>query len=247
MVKCEYTLVQLSDPHFGEMGYQSEKIQTAIEEVNDLSPNLVVTTGDLTGDGLTRQFELAHSALKQLKPKVLTIMGNHDARNLGYVCFEKYFGKRIVKYEDNNIFMLGVDSSQPDIDTGHIGRTFQGHIHRTLVNAPKDKIKIFALHHHLVPVPRSGREQDILVDAGDILKMLVEDGVQVILCGHRHVSWTWEIEGMIIIHAGTMGSQRTRGMPTQSYNIIKIVDDTLSITLRLIGEKDIKLRTFKLK
>jgi 3',5'-cyclic AMP phosphodiesterase CpdA len=69
----KYNIAQFSDPHFGEMGYQSDKIQTTIKEVDDLSPNLVVTTGDLTGDGLTRQFELAHSALKQLKPSVLTM------------------------------------------------------------------------------------------------------------------------------------------------------------------------------
>jgi 3',5'-cyclic AMP phosphodiesterase CpdA len=247
LVSEGYVIAHISDPHFGEPGFQKEKIQTAINEINDLSPNIVVVTGDLTSDGLTSDFELAYSALSQLKPKTLTIMGNHDSRNVGYSIFEKYFGERMVTYEDDKVFLLGVDSTQPDIDEGHIGRTFQSYIHQTLVNAPKDRIKIFALHHHLVPVPMAGRERDVLVDAGDILKMLVEDGVKVILCGHRHVSWTWGIEGMLIVHSGTMGSQRTRGMPTQSYTVLRMVDDKLTVILRLIGRRDVKLRTFVLK
>ncbi len=242
----EYVIAHLSDIHFGEKGFRRGKVEACVEEVNELSPNLVVVTGDLTSDGLPEEFGGAKELIDGLEPKTIVIMGNHDAMNVGYNHFENYFGERMVRYEDDKIFLVAVDSSQPDIDEGHIGREFQGYIHNLLSNAPRRKMRVFVLHHHLVPVPNAGRERDILVDAGEILRMLVEDETHLALCGHRHVSWIWRIEGSTIVHAGTVGSRRTRGMISQNYSIIRMKEDSLSVALKLIDGKEQPMRTFKL-
>ncbi len=238
----EYTIAHISDIHVGENGFREDKFLDCIREVNDLSPDLTVITGDLTYLGLPNEFERAKELIDRLDKRPLVVMGNHDARNVGYNFFEEYFGERMVSYEDDVIFLLGVDSTQPDVDEGHIGREFRSYIHKTLFNAPKDKIRIFMLHHHLVPVPMAGRERDILVDAGEILKILTEDGVDLVFCGHRHIPWVWRIEDMHIIHSGTVGSPRTRGLRDQSYVIARISDDKLSVSLKLIGQPERKLR-----
>ncbi len=31
--------------------------------------------------------------------------------------------------------------------------------------------KIITFHHHLLPIPQTGRERNILLDAGDLLKV----------------------------------------------------------------------------
>jgi Icc protein len=242
----EYVIAHLSDMHVGEKGFRRGKVQACVREVNELSPNLVVVTGDLTSDGLPEEFRGAKELIDGLEPKTIVIMGNHDSRNVGYNYFEDYFGERMVRYEDDKIFLFAVDSTQPDIDEGHIGREFQGYIHNILSNAPKRKIRAFMLHHHLVPVPNAGRERDILVDAGDVLRMLVEDEAHLVLCGHRHVSWIWEIEGLTIVHAGTVGSRRTRGMISQNYSILRITEDRLSVVLKVIDREEKPMRTFKL-
>jgi len=235
-------IAHISDIHVGEYGFRKNKLLKCIQEVNELSPNLTVITGDLTFGGLPNEFEGAKKLVDRLELKPLVVMGNHDAKNVGDQLFEEHFGERMVEYEDDAVFLVGVDSTQPDVDEGHIGREFQNYIHETFSNAPKSKIKIFMLHHHLVPVPMAGRERDILVDAGDILKMLIEDGVDVVLCGHRHVPWVWRIENIDIIHSGTAGSPRTRGLRDQSYIIARISDDKLSVSLKPIGQPEEALR-----
>jgi len=87
--------------------------------------------------------------------------------------------------------------------------------------------------------------EDILIDAGDVLKMLIEDRVELILSGHRHVSWIWEIEHTVIVHAGTVGSPRTRGMPNQNYSIIRIGEENISVGLKMIGEAEKKVRSIR--
>lgn len=241
-----YIIAHLSDIHVGELNFRREAVLKCIEEINELSPSLTIITGDLTNDGLNEQFEEAKNLLDMFEVKPLTIMGNHDARNMGYSVFETFFGKRMVKYEDEHLFLLGVDSSQPDVDEGHIGRVFQENIRNILSKVSREKIKVFALHHHLVPVPRAGRERDIVTDAGDVLKMLIQNDINIVLCGHRHVPWVWRMENVIITHAGTAGSPRLVGLADNSYLLTRIIDNTLSVSLKLIGKKEKTLRKFQL-
>ena len=241
----EYVIAHLSDIHVGETGFKKEKVLECIREVNKLSADTVIITGDLTWGGLPEEFSQARDLIDKLKPEPLIIMGNHDARNVGYRAFEEYFGERMAVHEDDRIFLIGIDSSTPDIDEGHIGRVFLKSIHESIVSAPKEKVKIFALHHHLIPIPNAGRERNILIDAGDTLKMLIEDDVKIVLSGHRHVSWTWEIENAVIVHAGTIGSPRIRGMAGQNYSVIRINPENISVSLKLIGEPEKKVRSIK--
>jgi len=106
-------------------------------------------------------------------------------------------------------------------------------------------MKIFALHHHLVPVPNAGRERNILVDAGDTLKMLIDCGTELMLSVHRQISWTWKIENMAVIHLEIIGSPRIRGMAGQNYSVIRISDERISISLKLIGEPERKKGNIK--
>ena len=43
------------------------------------------------------------------------------------------------------------------------------------------------LHHHLLPVPGTGRERNIVYDAGDAIECLQRAGVDLVLSGHKHV------------------------------------------------------------
>jgi Icc protein len=242
----DYVIAHLSDLHVGEEGFRSESVKKCIEEVNQLHPDITVMTGDLTHNGLNEEFEKARELIDMFEEEPIVIMGNHDARNVGYNTFEQYFGKRMVRYEDDKIFLLGIDSTQPDIDEGHIGRIFQENIHTILSQVPQDKTRFFALHHHLVPVPNAGRERDIVTDAGDVLKMLISDKVKVILCGHRHVPWVWNLEELIIAHAGTLGSPRLVGMPNNSYLITRIREDTLQVCLKILSKSEKTIKTVNL-
>ena len=50
------------------------------------------------------------------------IPGNHDSRNVGYVHFEDMFGARNSVLRVAGVTVVAVDSTEPDLDHGQIGR-----------------------------------------------------------------------------------------------------------------------------
>ena len=234
MVKkmAKYRLVQISDLHIGESGCRRDMLVTAIDEINKMKPNLIMVCGDLTWNGIREQFQEAHDMLQNLEAPIVYTMGNHDASNVGYLFFEELFGPRFIEHQDDMIFLMAVDSSEPDLDTGHIGREGRNFIDKAYSKVDDSLLKVFALHHHLVPIPRSGRERDSMVDAGDMLELLMHKGVSLILSGHRHYPWVWRLENMVLSYSGTCGSPRLRGSPCQNYNIITIGKNTIEISTK---------------
>jgi len=47
-----------------------------------------VVTGDLTEKGLLEEFEGVAELLKGINSKTICLMGNHDARNVGFMHFQ---------------------------------------------------------------------------------------------------------------------------------------------------------------
>jgi 3',5'-cyclic-AMP phosphodiesterase len=127
----------------------------------------------------------------------------------------------------SGIRIVGVGSSEPDLNEGMVGR---GHYEwiREQFAAPAD-LKIFVLHHHLIPIPGTGRERSTVMDAGDILEVLVHAGAHVVLSGHKHVPYVWRLEDMYLTSAGTCSSLRVRGHTKPCYNVLEIDGGTVTI------------------
>jgi len=71
-------LVQISDIHCGPM-FRKEILRAAIREINEMRPDVVLITGDLTENGLMSEFNTASKELKRLQSKkIIYISGNHD-------------------------------------------------------------------------------------------------------------------------------------------------------------------------
>ena len=102
---------------------------------------------------------------------------------------------------------------------------------RDFFNRAKDKVKIFALHHHLIAVPHTGREFNVVEDAGDVLGVLNSAGRSMVLNGHRHVPWMWRLGDMVLYNTGTLLSRRVRGANTQVHTRISLSADQVSFTL----------------
>src|SRR3954470_11036116 len=85
-------IIQISDLHIGGL-FKQDAFDTLVDEINnDLKPDVLIESGDLTDDGLVFQFEKARDELKKLKCDNLIIFpGNHDYRHTGYLLFKEYF------------------------------------------------------------------------------------------------------------------------------------------------------------
>jgi 3',5'-cyclic AMP phosphodiesterase CpdA len=231
-------IAQLSDAHVGGGRYREELLRTAIEEVNGVEPDLVVIAGDLTDDGYPDQYPLAADELSALACRqIVRVPGNHDARNVGYLRFEDAFGARDSRLRldcgGQNVSLVAVDSSKPDLDEGEIGREHYRWIEEGF--AGEADLRVFVCHHHLVPVPGTGRERNQVLDAGDVLSLLRQSGVDLVLSGHRHVPYVWPIAGMLLVHSGTVSTLRTRGFPHPAYNLVTVEDGRIVVELCVPG------------
>jgi 3',5'-cyclic AMP phosphodiesterase CpdA len=231
-------IAQLSDIHIGGARYHEELLRSAIEEVNDSQPDLVVLAGDLTDEGYPDQYGLAREALSGFAcPRLVAVPGNHDARHVGYLQFEEAFGSRDsqVRFEAAGLSasVVAVDSSKPDLDEGEIGREHYGWIEEGFAAAAD--VRVFVCHHHLVPIPGTGRERNQVLDAGDVLALLCRAGVDLVLAGHRHVPYVWPVAGILLVHSGTASTLRTRAFTEPAYNLIRIEQQAIAVELRVPG------------
>lgn len=241
-------IVQMSDIHTGSGLFRPDFMQAAIEETNALRPDLVAVAGDLTMEGYRWEFEEAKDYLDQLEcPHVVIVPGNHDALNVGYRHFEEIFGVRervlTVSTDIGEAKVVALDSTKPDLSEGEVGREHYAWIDSEFRGWDRGP-KILILHHHILAVPGTGRDTNILRDAGDVMAILRDLEVDLVLAGHRHVPYVWSISGVRVIHSGTVSSMRVRGMMPPSYNLIELDSESVRITLREPGGGEEPLASF---
>jgi Icc protein len=216
-----FRIVQLSDLHCGQQFFLPQHLERAIAEVNEMEPDVVVISGDLTSHGFKDEYVLARDYLNRVDCDAMVVIpGNHDSRNVGYVHFEELFGNRNSVLNVGRATIVAVDSSEPDLDNGQVGRGRYRMIEEAFAGAPD--LRVFVLHHHLLPVPGTGRERNIVNDAGDTLECLQRAGVDLVLAGHKHVPYAWRLEDLFVVNAGTVSSSRLRGKGRPCYNVAEV-------------------------
>ena len=223
-----FTIAQLSDIHCGGPDFVPNLMERAVAEINELDPDIVICSGDLTTFGFKHEYAMAKGYLDQIACDAFVVIpGNHDSRNVGYVHFEDMFGERNSVLRLGGVTVVAVDSTEPDLDHGQIGRGRYRWIEEQF--AGDADLRIFVLHHHLLPVPGTGRERNVVYDAGDCIECLQRAGVDLVLSGHKHVPYAWRLENMFILNAGTVSSLRLRGNTRPCYNVIEMVDRHVTI------------------
>ena len=233
-------IVQMSDIHVGSGLFRPELLSAAMQETNELAPDLVAVVGDLTTEGYRWEFEEAKGYLDRIEcENVIVTMGNHDARSVGYRHFEEFFGMRegatTIPVPEGEAKVVALDSTKPDLDEGEVGREHYAWLDSEFRGWDKGP-KILLVHHHILAVPGTGRDVNNLRDAGDVMAILRELRVDMVLSGHRHVPYVWSISGVRIVHSGTVSSMRVRGSMPPSYNVIELDEESVKITLHQPGK-----------
>ena len=252
MARDSFVIAQLSDLHCGSPYFDGTLLETAVNETIGVAPDLVVVGGDLTAEGYAHEFRMAQQYLEPLVDaglNTLVVPGNHDAKNVGYLHFRDSFGPGDVPAKGDKALQVGwdgadgqshrsiqvvaIDSSKPDLAEGEVGRERYQWI-RERFDASAE-LRVFVLHHHLVPVPGTGRERNTVWDAGDVLALLGEVGVDMVLSGHKHVPHVWLLNGVLLVNSGTVSSHRLRGYTRPSYNVIEVTEENIRVTLKYPG------------
>ena len=229
-------IVQISDLHIGSQ-FLEDKFDLLVQEVNELNPDTIVITGDLTNEGLMKEYQKCKLLLSRFNAKkIITVSGNHDYRNTGYLLFKKFFPFESVNELSDDVVLVTVGTARPDRNNGEVGYRQNIWLDRTMKKY-KNKIKIVAMHHHLIAIPDTGSDQLTVVDAGDVLRTILDTHVDVVLCGHKHRPWAWNFRNLTVVNAGTATSERVRGFFENTYNILTISNNKVNVDLKIVGGK----------
>ena len=239
-------IAHISDIHCNNGNdFNQDMFDKSCKLLNKHETDFVFISGDLTTWGLLSEYEMVAEKLKQINGKLIIVPGNHDERNLGYKLFPEFFGETDFMRSYDELKLIGLASSEPDKDNGRLGRSR----HKIIENAIKkdDKLTIIGFHHHIIPVPNSGRETNIIEDAGGTLDIILKNKIPLVLMGHRHVPWGVKIQKSLFINAGTFSCTRTRAHFGNTFNIIDIDDDAIELSVIFVDtEKEKKMIEFDL-
>lgn len=113
-----FNVALLSDPH-----YHFRKLDDAIAHINAQGDYaFAIVTGDLTENGLKREFVLFYNAMSRLKIPYLTTIGNHDYLSNGEKIYEQMFGPASYTFVYNHVKFVLFDNvtlesgQQPDME-----------------------------------------------------------------------------------------------------------------------------------
>src|SRR4051794_31227488 len=161
-------ILHVSDLHFGTR--EDPAVERAVADLLDeVSPELVIASGDLTNRGRPDQHERVARFLKGLGPPVLAIPGNHDipytlpARfTRPWEQFERQWGTTEPEYVSDDLYVIGLNSVRPwrhqsgGIRSAQLDRAIE-----RLRAAPADAFKIVALHHQMVGAPWRSKKKPV--------------------------------------------------------------------------------------
>ena len=119
-----FTIVQLSDLHCGQQFFLPQQLERAIAEVNELEPDVVVISGDLTSHGFKDEYALAREYLDGDRVRVdgrdprQPRLAQRRLRPLRGAVRRAQLGAATSAAAT----IVAVDSTEPDLDNGQIGR-----------------------------------------------------------------------------------------------------------------------------
>jgi 3',5'-cyclic AMP phosphodiesterase CpdA len=230
----------ISDTHIGGQ-FNEEMFYKGVEIANQSDVDFLIHCGDLTSDGTLAQYELSKMYLEKITKKpFLIVPGNHDGANVGDLLWEEIIGTRYFVHtdEEKKVKIFGLDSSEPDRNTGRIGRKAIQRIYDEFSSLTDDWLKVIVFHHHCLPIPYTGRERSSINDAGSVIKTILDCNIQLVFNGHRHITNVFRLtDGEInawIVNCGTLSCKKTRYREEYSMTIVNVNREKNEIATKIL-------------
>jgi 3',5'-cyclic AMP phosphodiesterase CpdA len=245
------TIAQISDLHFGRHSdFLAEDLLTS---VNERAPALVVISGDLTQRARHGEFAQARAFLDRVVPPKLVVPGNHDVPLFNL--FNRFW-RPLARYDrhiqpvgavgdlyrDDEIAVLGLNTARSFTrkhgrlsveQIARIGQVFAQvapHVFKTLVT------------HHPLGMPEGETERRLAGRSAQALGAIAAADIHLLLSGHYHRAMAGDLPteiggrgAVLILHAGTAISTRTRELEGNSYNLIEIDGDVVTVRVMCWG------------
>lgn len=237
------TLIHLSDLHFGRVN--QALIAPLVKLVDDIGPDLVVVSGDLTQRARTAEFKEARLFLDRLPSPQIIVPGNHDIPL--HNVFTRFL-QPLAKYRrfitsdlepfhlDGEIAVLGVNTARSlTIKSGRINERQIASV-RARLCAPGSEIVKIIVTHHPFDLPENHGVAALVGRAPAAMASFAHCGADVLLAGHMHVAHARNTAARykigdysaLVVQAGTALSTRHRG-ELNSFNALRIAPSRIVI------------------
>lgn len=187
-------VLHLSDLHFGRND-KPESLEALGRLIEDVDPELVIASGDLTHRGLRSQHERVAEFLRGLSLPLLAIPGNHDIPytfpkrfTSPYLEFERIWETTQPVYTSDTLAVAGLNSVRPwRHQSGKVRQEQVRRAKEVFSKAGPDALRIVVLHHHILGAPWRSRKKPV-ARRNVVLGSFVDAGADLILAGHIHQS-----------------------------------------------------------
>lgn len=239
------TLVHLSDLHFGRT--EPRVIAALGHAVDDLRPDLLAVSGDLTQRARAAQFVQARDFLRQRRFPQIVVPGNHDVPLFDLVTrfstplagYTRHITTDLEPvFEDDELVVVGLSSVRSGLFHGG-GRVNEGQVARAAARfqSAGERLKVVVTHHPF-DLPAGHGDEHLIGRSRMAMEALARAGADVFLAGHLHVSHVghtaerYRIAGhsALVVQAGTM-STRERGEPN-TFNVLRLAPAAITLERR---------------
>jgi len=238
------TLVHISDIHFGRIDYAV--VEKLIVKINEIEPNLVVVSGDLTQRARSQQFIEARQFLDKLPKPQIVVPGNHDIPL--YNVYSRFVSplkkyKRFITndlqpfYTDDEIAVLGINTARSlTVKGGRINQKQVANIREKMCDLNDEILKVVVTHHPF-DLPEGFADDDLVGRAKMVMERIADCGADLFLAGHMHISHIGHTatrykldnhRSALVVQAGTAASTRGRG-EANSFNLIEFEHPRLTV------------------
>ena len=232
------TIAHISDLHFGR--HDAGKVDALCHWLEQQRPTLVAISGDLTQRARGREFAQAKHFLDRIAQPIIVVPGNHD---LPLYNPARRFFKPLSKYNryiapaglsdcffaDDEMAVLGLDTARRSSwKGGRVSFDQMAMIRRAFAHLPPEPWKVLVTHH---PVASAHGEARVELAGRSMLaiRAVADAGIHLLLSGHHHLPVSGEANAelvlnktVLVVHAGTAVSTRTRGAEGNSFNMIRL-------------------------
>jgi 3',5'-cyclic AMP phosphodiesterase CpdA len=240
-------LVHISDIHFGTDA--PALVESLIETLRAIEPDLIVASGDFTMAGRYREFRAAAALIDRFDAPVLATPGNHDlpVYNLfsrfikPFSRFDRYIASRsVTTFRSPAADLLSLNSARPwdlSLNWSH-GRLSDKQVAAAdaFFSQSSSRFRALVVHHPFY-VPEELPGFRVIGNGQAMLEVLARHRVHAVLSGHLHQQSapTRELttehgpHTVTLLQAASVTSTRHRNQPN-AFNVIRIEQDQAVLT-----------------
>jgi 3',5'-cyclic AMP phosphodiesterase CpdA len=240
-------IAQISDLHFGS--HDTRIADELLASLNRQQPDLIILSGDLTQRARQTEFEHARRFLDAIPQPKLVVPGNHDLPLYDMIArlhkplksFHRHIAPERLDgdlFQDSEVAVLGLNTARrfPG-KSGRVSFDQIAYLRRVFADVPPHIFKALVTHHPLgYPAGETGH--GIAGRAHHVLQALAGLDVHLLLSGHGHRPLNGEMQldtaehrSILVVHAGTAISTRTRDGHGNTYNLVDIAAPEVSIRI----------------